>query len=132
MGNLNADLTSEAPDAEQLTTELRAANARIEQLVQMHRHYIELFTKIAQAAGVQLNGSLEGVVDTVIAQLSIGALTAPLTAEPTPMLAPTPEVPDGPVCVICGAPGAVDLGDGTLLCDNCSGANALAEGLPHD
>jgi hypothetical protein len=113
----NEDLIGEALDAEQLATELREANAKIEQLVQMHRQYTELFAMIARAAGVQLTGSLERVVDTVIERLRIVELVAP---EPAP--APTGAL----ICETCGKPGAVEF-DGEPLCSNCSGANAIAE-----
>lgn len=127
MSAINDDLIGDG-EVNPLAAELREANAKIEQLVQMHRHYTELFAKVAQAAGVHLNGSLEGVVDAVIAKLNVNTLTAPLEI---PSISPRfPEVPgSGPTCEVCGEQGAVDF-DGETLCANCSGENALAEGVP--
>jgi hypothetical protein len=122
MADLNDDLTG--GEVNPLAAELREANAKIDQLVQMHRHYTELFARIAQAAGVHLNGSIEGVIDSVITQLNISALTAPLESDVSP---PTPAVPgSGLACEVCGNDDAADLGD-AVLCRVCSGEIALAE-----
>jgi hypothetical protein len=96
--------------------ELQAARSKIAELINLHRHYTELFARIARAAGVHINGSLEGIVDAVIVRLADAELTAPL-----------PEVPgSGLTCEICGNDGAADLGD-AVLCPVCSGEVALAE-----
>jgi hypothetical protein len=93
----------------------------------MHRRYTELLAMIARAAGVHLNGSLDGVVDAVIAQLNISALTTPLEPSISPR---SPEVSGGLTCEVCGDGGATDLGD-AVLCRVCSGEVALAEERLH-
>jgi hypothetical protein len=120
MASYDDDLTGGPFDP--LAFELRVANAKITKLMSAHRKYVDAFGRLALAAGVLSYETIEDVVNAIVLRL--------LEAAPKPSVEDlcSPQASEGSdaVCVICGAPGAVDF-DGELLCLDCSGESAIAE-----
>jgi hypothetical protein len=120
----NGDLIGEEPDIAGLTAELQAARVQNAKLLDAHRRDADALGRIAVAAGLA-DKSLDALVEGVTKQLKQPRALILIAPEAAAMPAPATTTDSDLTCQSCGASGAVDLGDGVALCDDCSGVNVL-------